>query len=443
MGPPSHPGQVEQTKWKNAEAAGKGQTAGSGRFCSLCGAWFGCLGLEESPEAYIEHLVEVFRGVWRVLRDDGILYCNLGDGYARTGGWSSNDGLDGKKRGESGRAKSNLQEGRNGQRRPPGLKEKDLMMMPARVAIALQNEGWYLRSDITWAKALSLCPVYSGSIMPESCRDRPTSSSEHVFLLSKKPNYFYDDTAVREKGAYPAGTRAAKGSAQRASEFGVNSRPAEYATYSGSRNLRNVWAIPEPGVEMKRMLQALSDAGVDPEKIAEAVRAAQRTAPALSDVFCVNPKAFKGAHFAAFAPALVRQMVLSGTSEYGACEKCGAPYERVVEKTGDRRVRWSSSSAGPYRERTHQATYDTAGWKPTCSCDAGVRPCVVIDPFSGAGTSALVAKMLGRDYVGIEMNPEYADLARMRLGKPVVGEKAKATARAKMPLFAGLKKAGD
>ena len=180
---PHHPGQVEQTKWKKAEAAGKGQTARTFT-CSKCGAWWGQLGLEPTPSAYVEHLVQVFHEVRRVLRSDGTLWLNLGDSYA--GG------------------------------RHEGHKAKDLIGIPWLVALALQHDGWWLRSDIIWHKP---------NVMPESVVDRPTRAHEYVFLLTKSQEYFYDREAILEPSAQcPEGVE--------------NLDPSQ------ARNRRTVWSIP-------------------------------------------------------------------------------------------------------------------------------------------------------------------------------------------------------
>jgi DNA modification methylase len=160
------------------------------------------IGLEASPAEYVAQMVCVFREVWRVLRDDGTCWLNLGDSYSRAG--------------------------------YVGIKAKNLLMIPARVALALQADGWYLRSDVIWHKP---------NPMPESVTDRPTSAHEHVFLLTKSERYFYDADAIKEEAITPAGTKGAKGSAERYAEPGVNSRPPEYAVYDGTRNARNVWTI--------------------------------------------------------------------------------------------------------------------------------------------------------------------------------------------------------
>ena len=161
----------------------------------------GQIGLEPTPDAYIQTMVEVFREVRRVLRDDGCVFLNLGDSYAA--GKTGRDDNDAATRANMDRHGHGGGVKLQAKGKPAGLKPKDLCMIPARVALALQADGWYLRSDIIWAKGLSFCPAYSGSVMPESVTDRPTTSHEHVFLLTKQARYFYDAEAVREAGADP------------------------------------------------------------------------------------------------------------------------------------------------------------------------------------------------------------------------------------------------
>lgn len=199
--------------------------------CGKCGAVRADaqIGLEETPVLYVAEMVAVFREVRRVLRDDGVLWLNLGDSYcSTTGATTLRPGNPDKNGGNSNRDGVCA----------PGAKPKDLLMMPARVALALQADGWYLRSDVIWHKP---------NPMPESVTDRPTSAHEHVFLLTKSPRYFYDADAVRE--AY------APASAER---YGYDFRadiPSAIANKSPSlgagrieqnpagRNLRNVWTI--------------------------------------------------------------------------------------------------------------------------------------------------------------------------------------------------------
>ena len=149
----------------------------------------GQLGLESTPDLYVASIVAVFREVWRVLRDDGTLWLNLGDSYSMS---TRGAGGDGKQYTNSGAVM-----GDRGWHIGPGLKPKDLVGIPWRAAFALQADGWYLRSDIIWSKP---------NPMPESVTDRPTKAHEYLFLLTKSRRYYYDADAIREPGAEEGGT---------------------------------------------------------------------------------------------------------------------------------------------------------------------------------------------------------------------------------------------
>lgn len=193
----------------------------------------GQIGLEQTPEAYVSELVAVFREVRRVLRADGTVWLNLGDSYG-SGGMSNPSGsstlIGGKDRGASGYSISRTV--------PPGLKPKDLVGIPWRVAFALQADGWYLRSDIIWAKP---------NPMPESVTDRPTKSHEYVFLLSKGSRYYFDAEAIKEEALRPTvrhkSTR--KTNVQEAAFLG--NAPTNLGrcgtAEDGTRNARTVWTI--------------------------------------------------------------------------------------------------------------------------------------------------------------------------------------------------------
>jgi DNA modification methylase len=220
------------------------------------------IGLEESPGEYVASLVEVFRAVRRVLRDDGTVWLNLGDSYS--GSWGNQSHKDGRQetspigqvhdeRFPSGR--------RSGAIRPGDPPAKNLRGMPWRVAFALQDDGWILRSDIVWAKR---------NFMPESVEDRPTRAHEYLFLLAKRPRYYYDAEAIREESdpeqeahnrryarEYDAHTSraAATGQPGNVNSVGIHSRPGR-----GGRNARSVWSIssqPYPGVHFAVMPPAL------------------------------------------------------------------------------------------------------------------------------------------------------------------------------------------
>jgi len=230
---------------------------GQGQFCRLCGGWRGSLGLEPDPMMFVGHIVLIWRELRRVLRDDGTSWVNFGDSYANSssGGGSPVDVRNDGRKTTPGDKVRGRKQGVNTM--SPGLKPKDLIGIPWRVALALQADGWYLRSAIIWAKGISFCPTYSGSCMPESCRDRPTNSYEMVFLLAKSESYYYDQEAVRESSSTP--WHGIGG--YREGNIDNNWGPQEYrndARQRAGRNLRSVWAIPQAPLRLRD--------DIDPEK---------------------------------------------------------------------------------------------------------------------------------------------------------------------------------
>jgi DNA modification methylase len=343
------------------------EPAHRGEFCGRCGAWRGCLGLEPTPDLFVEHLVAVLREARRVLRDDGTLWLNLGDSFAasRTYQVPANIGRD------SGTSV--------GSRVPPNLKPKDLIGIPWRVALALQEDGWWLRSDIVWEKP---------NAMPESVNDRPTRSHEFIFLLSKSRRYFYDAEAVREPDK---GGRAGNGYVrpQRLSYGGESAPRGQDEGWVGGagRNRRSVWTVAT--------------------------------------------QCFKGAHFATFPEGLVEPCILAATAPT-ACSVCGAPWRRIVESK--RLIAGESAPSGRQSAgeglRTGRAGSpswvhagkvlnhrETVGWEPSCRHDDPGSRCVVLDPFAGMATTGIVAERLGRDFIGVELSPTYAQMARARLAE--------------------------
>jgi DNA modification methylase len=332
------------------------------------------IGAEPNVQGYVEHLVEVFREVKRVLRHDGTLWLNLGDsyvggGHGPTGATSCIGHQDYEERQGFVNRRTTLD---------PGLKPKDLAMVPARVALALQADGWYLRSEITWCKVAP---------MPESVGDRPTSATERIYLLAKSESYFYDSYAVREPVATP-GRRS--GNKQRVLDLdGSHGRTNRhrgslgfpYQDEDGFRNLRNYLVLP--------------------------------------------PEPFKEAHFAVYPTAIPRTAILAGTSEDGCCPQCGAPRVRKFKRTkatpdshhGSRFDTGKTGANGLGRVQAGERTVKVpCGWEASCGCGYtyGV-PCTVLDPFSGSGTTSLVARRLGRHSIYIDLNPKYAEIARERI----------------------------
>ncbi len=297
----------------------------------------GQLGLEKTPEEYIERMVGVFRHVWRVMRDDATLFLNMGDSYAQSHG----SGPQGDS--QCWRPSAEIKHNRSRKRQlGGGLKPKDLCMMPARLAIALQADGWYLRSDIIWAKP---------NPMPESVTDRPTKSHEHLFLLTKKPKYFYDSDAIREDvtgTAHDRGTgvnpKAVIGTGvgyNRASEADPrdnrNDRPRVKQNESfsaavnqlvSSRNKRDVWTIPTQACDYDYCLICHKlFTGKERGRIIR--KNDSRLCPQCKEDNWVE-------HFATFPEKLVQPCIKAGTSEKGCCPECGSPWVRKkVDKHRD------------------------------------------------------------------------------------------------------------
>ena len=329
----------------------------------------GAYGLEPTLNEYIECMVEVFREVWRVLRKDGCLWLNLGDAYASnpSNGRGGGSTLGGGRPHLSGANRDGA-----------GLKPKDLIGIPWRLAFALQADGWWLRSDNVWHK---LNP------MPESVTDRPTRAHEYVFLLSKSARYFYDADAIRE----PAATGVQR------------HREEPYTEYQAPGQVQNHMGKWHNGLTKEEQ---------------QAMGANKRT------VWSIATQGFPGAHFATFPEKLVEPCILAGTSEKGVCGKCGVPWERVVavedaEGRLDKGYHDHHDDLGRGQRGVFSAdgrpTRTTTGFQPNCGHDAEPVPATVLDPFCGSGTTGVVALQHGRSFIGIELNPEYVELARKRI----------------------------
>jgi DNA modification methylase len=333
----------------------------------------GQIGLEPTPEEYLDKMVQVFREVKRVLRDDGTLWLNIGDSYANA-----------QPRGRM-EDQGDLSTGDHGELIPKrdwscwNLKQKDLVGMCWRVAFALQSEGWYLRSDIIWAKP---------NPMPESITDRPTRSHEYVFLLAKSARYFYDADAVRE---------------------GYSRNPLTF----GNTNRTKIKGIDQFAKGSSNFMVKYGD-----DSLVNPAGRNRRT------VWEIATQPTPEAHFATFPEALVEPCIKAGTSERGCCSVCGAPWVRVVEKEivgssvkrGGYIAGWDGINNGNVYNIPHKhAETLSVIWQPSCTCNAEIVPCVVLDPFGGSGTVAKVARDLNRDAILIELNPAYVEIARRKL----------------------------
>ncbi len=262
----------------------------------------GQIGMEDTPEEYLDKLVDVFREVRRVLRPDGTLWVNIGDSYATRSGAQPP-------------TNTRNAHGHTAKRPPGGYKYKDLMGIPWLLAFALRADGWYLRQDIIWHKT---------NAMPESVRDRCTKAHEYIFLLSKSERYYFDAAAIREPCGTKGNARTFRGggaytggqSFQNSARV-VRESHGNTTNSTGSRNKRSVWNIATGQ--------------------------------------------FKAAHYATFPERLVEPCILAGCPEGGT----------------------------------------------------------VLDPFMGSGTTGVVAKRLRRDFVGVEINPEYWKMATDRIATTV------------------------
>jgi DNA modification methylase len=307
----------------------------------------GQLGLEKRPdcagwatgvpcgECYVCRMTAVFREVKRVLRDDGVLWLNIGDTYSNAGKWGGSSGYNNKKSTNTGSIRRTSRTTKE-----TGAKEKDLLMVPARLALSLQSDGWYLRSEVIWSKKAP---------MPESVQDRPTRSHETVWLLSKSARYYYDAEAVREKNsptntagnrrAFRGGGTYTQNGAFNNSERKPNAVPGN-SGWNGSRFDQG---------KTKEAREHLSPVGAGERN--------ERPGRNLRDVWHLGPSPYPEAHFATFPPAIPERCIKAGSA------------------SGD----------------------------------------LILDPFAGAGTTLLVANRLNRRAIGIELNPEYAQMAEQRI----------------------------
>jgi len=274
--------------------------------CPKCGAERKDLqiGLEETPQQFINNLVEVFAGVWDILADDGTLWVNLGDSYAGSNG-------NGQHEQSFGQSKYTPFESPTSGKKL-GIKPKNLLGMPWRLAFALQDFGWYLRQDIIWHKP---------NPMPESVKDRCTKSHEYIFLLSKKPHYYFDYEAIQEPSKDVSLERAKSSWNPSKLNVGVDGPKNESFDSMGDR-----W--------VKEMANK-------------------------RDVWTVNTKSYKGAHFATYPEELIEPMILAGS------------------RVGD----------------------------------------IVLDPFFGSGTTGQVSQQLGRKWIGCELNKNYESLQNERVSQ--------------------------
>lgn len=381
--------------------------------CPKCGAKRvdAQFGIEEQPDClgwatgvycgqcYICKLVAWGKELWRVLRPEGTFWLNLGDSYNGSGGAGGDYGAGGLREGQPKFKGA----------RADGLKPKDIIGIPWRAAFALQANGWYLRNDIPWFKR---------NVMPSSASDRFSVSHEYVFVLSKSQRYYFDMEAIRVPYTKPMNRRGG--------EKLVANGESAWDAGTGQTSYRDRDMRPHPQGRQYRtndyfyesLRAILQEEGgkqmllTDPEDNPMA--------------FTFNTSTYKGAHFATWSPKLVEPMIRAGSSEAGCCPTCGAPWERVVERTPGVSKKTPKTDAlfnaqgGVGEKKTGtmgmsgsgriNGTTETLNWQPSCTCPVQPpKPCLVLDPFSGSGTTIMVAKELGRNGVGLDLSFSYLD----------------------------------
>jgi DNA modification methylase len=485
----------------------RGLVAALGDTCLWCGAWRGGFGLEPSIEMYIAHTVEILREIRRVLRPDGVVFWNIGDSYANDAKWG--DATGGKHsadlHGDSGIGR---------QKKISGLKPKDLCLIPERVAIAAQADGWWVRSMIIWAKP---------NPMPESCKDRPTDAYEHIVMLTKSKRYFWDQIGASNADAARAadstslgrpaltperdstlnaddGTAYLNGScdlgeneiainctvafqaerleifksicftiigeeSERSFVMDLQSSPNSTSLASifvaiqrcaaGRSPIRATIVNPSPSKSGTLFTDAMNripspetftsaEASIDAVAILTDiagkgnstsvafyfddfsaplfVQGTFRSAHVSHDtrnmrnVWTFPTQPYAGEHFATFPEEIPRRCILAATSERGACARCGAPWQRIVEPSEEYAKHLSKSLGNSGEKEMSEgkargfgdprviAEYLTIGWEATCLCNIhDVKPCIVLDPFGGSGTTARVAVELNRHAVSLDL----------------------------------------
>ena len=368
------------------------------------------LGSERTPDEYVGKLVAMLGEARRVLRDDGLMFVNVGDSHLGGG----RGGQSAAKRSTNWQPEYALP----GQR-VAGIPAKSLALIPERLALALQADGWVVRSQIVWAKGLSFCPTYSGSVMPSSDGTKPTPAHETVWMLAPGQRYWSDFDAVREGAACPSDNRKpyAPGQVDKRGDGHDRGGGQPQQRDASTRNIRNVWAI--------------------------------------------NPQGSDEPHFAMYPEALVRPIIRAGCPAQ-CCPECGAGWRRVTSKgpVPEGATRGTQAYAGQQRQHDRCGGMPvrptaTTGFAPTCACHATDPPIpgLVLDPFSGMATSGMVALAEGRRYLGIELNPKYAARSRQRLarvsepmfvvGRDDVGGEVDEQDAAQMSMFGASGAAGD
>lgn len=349
-------------------------------FCKKCGAWHGQLGIEPHPQMYIDHIVQIMEEVKRVLKPTGSLWLNVGDTYFGAKGKSANKWsekhLEERETLQTERTNMLMDKPQDLLKEDGGwFQRKQRMMIPERIAIAMQDRGWILRNTVIW---------YKPNHMPSSAMDRLTNSYEPVFFFVKNQKYYFDLDLIRRKHLW-----------------------AEKDKRSLLRRVEAKTGKKTTGVYASNAV-GYNPMGANP-----------------ADVWAICTEAFSGDHFATYPTQLVER-IIKAVCPTQVCKKCGKPRERILQENGMVSV-GHGGGVKPTADmlqlsetsslRTNlKKKYETVGWSD-CGCGIGFEDGIILDPFMGSGTTALTARRNHRRYVGIEINSKDIPMIEERLSK--------------------------
>ncbi len=392
----------------------------SSSFCAKCGAWRGAFGLEPTPELYILHSVQILQVIRRALRKDGVVWWNIGDSYAGSGS-PGGDYRDGRGGDEYLRPYN---------RKGGVLKPLDISLIPQRLSIALQEDGWYVRSLVIWNKKNPMPESVNGwrwerhmirvktgkAIKGETKADRPLESPNHSYRgdgwevqsIEGRPDSEYVECPGCPKCSPNGGYVLRRGSWRPTEAHEYILMLAKSGDYYGDAEaVREAYTAPMNrwgGDTLKRDTSKTAEyKEIQQIGYSSAFRVGRPMRPNengrnLRSVWTFPTRPCPDAHFAVFPERLPELCIKASTPEVGCCANCGAPWARVLERHG----------SGPVRNERK----NTDGWRPTCKCGTEKRvPSLVLDPFMGRGTTLWVAKKLGRRAAGYDIAEDYCKLS--------------------------------
>jgi DNA modification methylase len=362
------------------------------QFCVLCSAWKGQLGLEPHPQMFIDHLILIFREIKRVLKSNGSLWLNMGDTYCGSGVSNKDKWTHKESIGTPNKTKLDY----NGK----WLQPKQLLMIPERIAIAMQEDGWILRNKVVW---------YKPNHMPSSVKDRLSSSYEFVYLFVKSKKYYFDLDLIRQSYIWAEKDK-------RSLKRRVEGKTGKITTKKYSINAVGYHPLGKNPADVWKI----------------------NTQPS-SDYWCPNCKQFVKmenlkcvlcgtkveAHFATYPEKLVEQCLKASCPQW-ICRRCGKPRTRIIKRTNlsglnpstsyTANTEWIKHGTGKSTLHTDlNILRETIGWTD-CGCGIGFESGIVLDPFVGSGTTCKVAQKLGLNYIGIDIKKEYCEMASVKIG---------------------------